>query len=106
MDELAHAIGMEPAAFRYKNATDMRLRAVIEAATERFGWGKSKGGGGRGFGMMAGFDKGGYVSACVEIRVVNGTVRIERIVQAFECGAVVNPDELKNQIAGASMMGV
>jgi isoquinoline 1-oxidoreductase len=106
MDELAHAVGMEPAAFRLKNATDVRLRAVIEAAAERFGWGKAKGGGGRGFGMMAGFDKGGYVSACVEIRVVNGAVKIERIVQAFECGAVVNPDGLKNQIAGAAMMGI
>ena len=42
MDELAHAIGMEPAAFRMKNATDPRLRAVIEAATERFRWGRAK----------------------------------------------------------------
>jgi isoquinoline 1-oxidoreductase len=106
MDELARGVGMEPAAFRLKNATDVRLRAVMEAATERFGWGKAKGGGGRGFGMMAGFDKGGYISACVEITVMNGAVKIERIVQAFECGAVVNPDGLKNQIAGATMMGI
>jgi isoquinoline 1-oxidoreductase len=106
MDELAHAVGMEPAAFRLKNATDLRLRAVMEAATERFGWGKSKGGGGKGFGMMAGFDKGGYVSACVELTVTNNSVKIDRIVQAFECGAVVNPDGLKNQIEGATMMGI
>jgi isoquinoline 1-oxidoreductase len=106
MDELAHAVGMEPAAFRLKNATDVRLRAVMEAATETFDWGKSKGGGGKGFGMMAGFDKGGYVSACVELTVANGAVKIDRIVQAFECGAVVNPDGLKNQIAGATMMGI
>jgi nicotinate dehydrogenase subunit B len=106
MDEVAQAVGMEPAAFRLKNATDVRLRAVMEAATERFGWGKSKGGGGKGFGMMAGFDKGGYVSACVELTVTNGAVKIDRIVQSFECGAVVNPDGLKNQIAGATMMGI
>jgi nicotinate dehydrogenase subunit B len=78
----------------------------MEAATERFQWGRAKDRAGQGFGMMAGFDKGGYVSACVEITVVNGTVRIDRIVQSFECGAIVNPDQLKNQIAGGTMMGI
>ncbi len=43
MDELAVALKIEPAAFRLKNATDPRLRAVIEAAMERFGWGKRTG---------------------------------------------------------------
>jgi nicotinate dehydrogenase subunit B len=105
MDELAHAAGIEPAAFRMKNASDPRLRAVIEAATERFRWGTAKNRPGQGFGMMAGFDKGGYVSACAEITVVNGVVHIDRVVHAFECGAVVNPDQLKNQIAGAVIMG-
>jgi isoquinoline 1-oxidoreductase len=106
MDEIAHAIGMEPAAFRMKNASDPRLRAVIEAATERFRWGRAKTRAGQGFGMMAGFDKGGYVSACCEITVTNGVVKIDRIVQAFECGAIVNPDGLKHQIVGGTMMGI
>lgn len=106
MDELARAVGMEPAAFRLKNAGDPRLRAVMEAATERFRWGRAKDRAGQGFGMMAGFDKGGYVSACVEVTVANGAVRIDRIVQAFECGAIVNPDQLRNQVAGGTMMGI
>jgi nicotinate dehydrogenase subunit B len=106
MDELAHAAGMEPAAFRMKNASDPRLRGVIEAATERFRWGRAKSRRGQGFGMMAGFDKGGYVSACVEITVTAGVIRIDRVVQAFDCGAVVNPDQLKNQIVGGTMMGL
>jgi isoquinoline 1-oxidoreductase len=89
-----------------KNASDPRLRAVIEAATERFRWGRARSRAGQGFGMMAGFDKGGYVSACVEITVTNNVVRIDRVVQAFECGAIVNPYQLKNQIAGGTMMGV
>ena len=89
-----------------KNASDPRLRAVIEAATERFRWGRAKSRAGQGFGMMAGFDKGGYVSACVEITVVNNVVKIDRVVQAFECGAIVNPDELRNQIVGGTMMGI
>jgi nicotinate dehydrogenase subunit B len=106
MDELARAVGMEPAAFRMKNANDPRLRAVIEAATERFRWGRAKDRPGQGFGMMAGFDKGGYVAACIELTVTNGRVRIDRIVQSFECGAIVNPDQLRNQIAGGTMMGI
>jgi nicotinate dehydrogenase subunit B len=106
MDELAHAAGMEAAAFRMKNASDPRLRAVMEAATERFRWGKAKDRAGEGFGMMAGFDKGGYVSACVEITVINDTVRIDRVVQSFECGAIVNPDQLRNQVAGGTIMGI
>ena len=106
MDELARAAGMEPAAFRLKNAADPRLRAVIEAATERFRWGRAKSRPGQGFGMMAGFDKGGYVSACIELTVLNGKVRIDRIVQSFECGAIVNPDQLRNQIAGGTIMGI
>src|SRR5258708_39174582 len=106
MDELARAAGVEPAAFRFKNASDPRLRAVIEASTERFRWGRAKDRAGQGFGMMAGFDKGGYVSACVELTVTNGSVRIDRIVQSFECGAIGNPDQLKNQIAGGTQVGI
>ena len=106
MDELAHALHIEPATFRLKNATDPRLSAVIAAATERFRWGQRKQRAGQGFGMMAGFDKGGYVSACVEVTVLNSKVRIERIVQAFECGAIVNPDQLKNQVMGGLIMGI
>jgi isoquinoline 1-oxidoreductase len=106
MDELAHAAGIEPAAFRLKNASDVRLRAVIDAATERFGWGRAKKRDGEGFGMMAGLDKGGYVSACVAITVVNNVVRIDRIVQSFECGAIVNPEQLRHQVSGGTMMGI
>jgi len=106
MDELARAAKMEPAAFRIKNAGEPRLRAVIEAATERFHWGQPKSRPGQGFGMMAGFDKGGFVAACVEITVLNNRVRVDRIVEAFECGAIVNPDQLKNQIVGGMIMGL
>ena len=42
MDELAHAVGIDPLEFRLKNLKDARLRAVLEAAAEQFGWGKAK----------------------------------------------------------------
>jgi isoquinoline 1-oxidoreductase len=108
MDELAHMVGMDPLAFRLKNLTDERLRAVLEAAANRFGWGKVRLASDRGVGLAAGFEKGGYVATCVEIAVdrTSGDVKVVRVVTAFECGAILNPDHLRNQIEGALVMGL
>ncbi len=103
MDELAHSIGMEPLAFRLKNLKNERMRAVLQAAAERFGWGKSK----SGCGIACGFEKGGYVACCAEISITQrNKVKIERAVTAFECGAIVNPKHLENQVEGATIMGI
>ena len=103
MDEIAHALSMEPLAFRMKNLKDPRLKAVFEAAAEKFGWGKSKATPERGFGLAGGVEKGGYTAACAEVAVdpKTGRMRVARLVASFECGAVVNPDGLRNQIEGA-----
>ncbi|GBC77528.1 Nicotinate dehydrogenase subunit B [bacterium HR08] len=108
MDELAHLVGIDPLEFRLKNLKDERLRAVLEAAAHRFGWGKPKTAPDRGMGLAAGFEKGGYVATCAEIAVdrATGEVSVLRVVTAFECGAILNPDHLKNQIEGALVMGL
>jgi isoquinoline 1-oxidoreductase len=108
MDDLARAAGQDPLTFRYKNLKDARMRAVLEAAAERFGWGKAKTRPEQGFGLACGFEKGGYVASCAEISVErpSGKVKIERVVTAFECGAIVNPGHLKNQVEGAVVMGI
>jgi CO/xanthine dehydrogenase Mo-binding subunit len=107
IDELAHAAGMDPLEFRLKNTKDPRFRAVLEAAAARFGWGKATPAPGRGCGIAAGWEKGGYVATCVEIAARPGAnLKIERVVEAFECGAIINPDNLKNQIEGAIIMGL
>ena len=56
--------------------------------------------------MACGFEKGGYIATCAQVAVENGKIRILRVVEAFECGAIVNPDHLKNQIEGAIAMGL
>ena len=108
IDELAHSLKMDPLEFRLKNLKDDRLRAVLEAAAKTFGWGKSKPAANHGFGIAGGFEKRGYVANCAEVAVdpASGKARIVRVVTAFECGAVVNPDGLKNQVEGAVIQGI
>jgi isoquinoline 1-oxidoreductase len=108
MDELAHAAGADPLEFRLKNLKDPRFRAVFEAAAKAFGWGKSKPASGHGFGIGGGTEKGSFVATCAEVAVdrASGRVQVVRAVSAFECGAVLNPDHLKNQVEGAMLMGL
>lgn len=107
MDELAQLAGMDPLQFRLKNMTDPRLRAAFETAAQRFGWGKQKPTPKRGFGIAGGFEKNGYLATCAEVSVDGrGQVRITRVVQSFDCGAVVNPNGLRNQIEGAIVQGI
>jgi nicotinate dehydrogenase subunit B len=108
MDELAYAVKMDPLEFRLKNLKDERLRAVFEAAAKAFGWGRRSAPAGSGFGIAGGFEKGGYVATCAEVSVdkASGNVKITRAVSAFECGAIVNPDGLRNQVEGAMLMGI
>jgi isoquinoline 1-oxidoreductase len=118
MDDLAAAVGMDPLEFRLKNLKNPRLRAVLEAATEKFGWATAKSAPNHGYGLACGVEKGGYVATCAEISIVPAgypgpevtppppKVKVERVVTAFECGAVVNPEHLKNQIEGSVMMGL
>jgi isoquinoline 1-oxidoreductase len=108
MDEIAAALGMDPLEFRLKNLKDERLRAVLQAAADKFGWGKVKSTPTRGFGLACGVEKGGYVAACAEVSIAQpgNKVKIERVVTAFECGAIVNPEHLKNQVEGSVIQGI
>jgi CO/xanthine dehydrogenase Mo-binding subunit len=108
MDELARAAQIDPLEFRLKNIADTRLRDVFQAAAKSFGWPRTKSQPGQGFGLGGGVEKNGYLATCAEVNVdrKSGEVRIVRLVTAFECGAVVNPDGLRNQIIGANIMGL
>jgi CO/xanthine dehydrogenase Mo-binding subunit len=106
MDELAHAIQVDPLEFRLKNLKEPRMRAVLEAAAKKFGWGKEKPAAGHGFGLAVGTEKGSYVSTCAEVAVDKDKVQVVRAVTAFECGAILNPDHLTNQIEGSVIMGL
>ena len=108
MDELAHSIGMDPLAFRRRNLTEPRLLAVLNAAADKFGWATAKSTPTRGFGIACGMEKGGHVATCAEVAIdaASKKVRIVRVVSAWESGAVVNPDGLRNQNMGAIVQGI
>jgi len=115
IDELAQAVNVDALEFRLKNTKDERLRGVLTAAANKFGWGRTKPAANHGFGISCGFEKGGYVATCVEISLESPTgkedpknkrIRIVRVVEAFDCGAVVNPMQLKNQIEGSIVQAI
>jgi nicotinate dehydrogenase subunit B len=108
MDALARMAKMDSLEFRLKNLSDARLQAVLEAATKSFLWPRKKAQQGQGFGLACGFEKGSYVAACAEVAVdrASGSVRVVRVAEAFECGAIVNPDGLRNQVVGAIVQGL
>ena len=108
MDELAQLVKMDPVAFRLKNIKDERLKAVLEAAANAFGWDKRKKTEGRGYGIACGFEKGSYIATAAEVFVDPKTraVKIERVVESFECGAIVNNLHLHNQVEGAVVQAI
>ncbi|HEY2456228.1 MAG TPA: molybdopterin cofactor-binding domain-containing protein [Candidatus Acidoferrum sp.] len=108
MDTLAATAQMDPLEFRMKNLSDDRMKAVLEAGAKSFGWPRKKTAEGQGFGVACGSEKGSYVATFAEVSVDRkaGTVRVVKLVEAFECGAIVNPDGLRNQVVGAMIQGL
>ena len=61
-----------------------------------------------GIGLACGTEKGSFVAACAEVAIdrENNRIRVTRVSQVFECGKIVNPDNLLSQVQGAIMMGI
>jgi nicotinate dehydrogenase subunit B len=118
IDALAYAAGADPLRFRLGHLDDARLAAVLQAAADRFGWPPGWQPAGRpawrdgqwvwrGAGLAVGLEKGGRVATCAEVLAdIAGQVRVTRIVTAYECGAVVNPDTVIGQIEGGTVMAL
>jgi isoquinoline 1-oxidoreductase beta subunit len=107
MDELAHAVGQDPLAFRRKlMANHPKHLAVLDAVAERVGWDKpAPQGVFRGLAQHMGY--GSYVAACAEVSVnPKGVLKIHRIVAATDPGHAVNPAQIERQIAGSFVYGL
>jgi isoquinoline 1-oxidoreductase len=110
MDELAVAAGSDPLDFRLRHLENDRLRAVLVSAAERFDWkNRSKQTQpDRGVGLACGTEKGSYVAACAEVQVDRRQerIRVRQVCEAFECGAILNPANLRAQVEGCIIMGL
>ena len=104
MDELAHAAGEDPLAFRLKYLKPKHA-AVLKAAAEKAGYGRpAPQGHHRGVaGFMA---NGSYVAACAEVSVDGGRLKIHRMVGATNPGHAVNPEQIARQIEGTFVYGL
>ena len=110
IDELAAATGQDPLEFRLKHLKDPRAIDVLKAAAKQYGWkprparGKSPQGGkpvtGRGIAWVNRDDSRVATIADVTVDPRSGTIRVERVVVAHDCGLVVNPDGIRNQVEG------
>lgn len=102
MDELAHAAGKDPLEFRLQSLkNNKRATRVLETVAEKAGWGKPiPMGQGRGIAQHACF--GTWVAQVVDLSVDKNTgkIKVHKVVAAVDCGPVINPGPLVEQIEG------
>jgi nicotinate dehydrogenase subunit B len=110
MDDLARAAGIDPVEFRLRHLTDPRARDVVAKCAEAFGWNdwQPSAGRGRGFGYAQYKNYAAMTAVAVEVEVVrrSGRIRIVRAVAANDCGHMVHPDNISNQIEGGLIQGM
>jgi isoquinoline 1-oxidoreductase len=105
MDEIARALGVDAVEFRLRHLKDERMLAVLMAAASKAGWPRASAPD-RVLGIACGTEKGSYVATAAELSKATDGFTVERLVVAFECGAIVNPDGLRNQVEGSIVQGL
>jgi len=106
VDELAHAAGKEPLAYRTSllQKKPRHLRA-LRLAAQKAGWGKAlPAGRARGLAVHESF--GSIVAEVAEVSVQAGRVRVHRVTCAIDCGLAVNPLGVEAQAQGAIAFGL
>jgi len=124
IDELAHAAGRDPLAFRLELLGDKdimpgtgergqpyavaRMRAVLQTAADKAGWGKKTFARGQGQGIAFHFSHRGYVAQVAEVTVSkDGKVKVDRVVVATDIGPqIVNLSGAENQVEGSVIDGM
>ncbi len=105
VDELAHAAGADPLAFRLAHLDDPAARGVLEAVAEMSGWdGETEAGTGRGVAMTRSF--GTPVAQVVEVIDDEGWIRISRAWVACDVGLALDPGIIRQQMEGGLIYGL
>ena len=108
IDDLAAELQMDPLDFRLKNLSEERMINVLKAVAQSFGWKDYQPSPGRAAGIACGTEKGSFVATCAEVAFDRDSeeVKVLHAVTAFECGGIINPVHLENQIQGAVVQGL
>jgi isoquinoline 1-oxidoreductase subunit beta len=106
VDELAVAAQQDAVSYRRSLLKEPRMRAVLELAADRAGWGTAlPAGSGRGVSIQYAF--GSYLAQVAEVSMdAHGHPRVGRVVCAMDCGQVVNPDGVRAQLEGGVTFGL
>ena len=107
VDEMAIKANKNPVAFRLAHISDeengKRLKAVIQKAGEFYKDGVNNG---RAMGFAASIDAGSPCAQVVEVSIENNEIKVHKVTCVFDCGMVVNPDQVKAQVEGCVIMGM
>lgn len=107
IDDLAIALKIDPLQFRLKNLSEQRMKDVLNAAAEKFKWTGKSDKPNHGVGIACGTEKASFVATCAEVLIDDdGSIKVTRVVAAFECGGIINPNHLENQIQGSVVQGL
>jgi CO/xanthine dehydrogenase Mo-binding subunit len=111
IDTLARRAGLDPLAFRLNNldASQARLRRVLERVAERAGWAGRPRAGQRRYGLACGvYKETAYAAVVAEVSVgrVGSAPRVTRLWCAHDSGLVINPDQVRAQVEGNLVWGL
>jgi nicotinate dehydrogenase subunit B len=117
MDEMAVAAGVDPLEFRLRHLSETenkRLIDVLRAATSKAQW-QTRPSPQRGTGSNLATGRGLAISgmagtvvaqvADIEVNKSTGKVTVKKVTVAHDCGIIVNPDGVRNQIEGNTIQG-
>ncbi|MDP1813117.1 MAG: molybdopterin-dependent oxidoreductase [Leadbetterella sp.] len=110
INELAHQTKKDPIAFRIgllldEDKISVRSKKVLETLMEKSGWNTPKAEG-IGRGIAIGNDRKTIAAAAIEVVIVEGKIVVKKVTQVMDVGVSLNPEGIKQQIEGATMMGI
>lgn len=109
MDELAYKANENPLKFRIDHCDDTvqlaRRKKILEIIAEKSGWHLSKPTDiGRGLAICD--DRKTISAAVVEVKIIDGLIKVTKVIQAIDPGKIINPDGIRQQVEGATMMAI
>lgn len=109
IDQVAETLGKDPVDYRLEllaggDKDQRRLTGVLRLAAEKAGWGNPADGRFQGIAVHKSFNT--YVAEVVEISLIDGAVKLEKVVCAVDCGVAVNPDVIRAQMEGGIGYGL